>query len=101
MLAQMRRTCHLATLLPTLLIVLLGAPRAYPMAEPRQLADLPPSLAAAMRDARAEAERVAAGSEDTAARADAWGNLGMLYHAHRLRFLARDAYARALVESSC
>ena len=69
------------------------------MAESRQLADLPPALAATMREARGEAERVAATSTDAASRADAWGNLGMLYHAHRLRFLARDAYARALTEA--
>ena len=66
------------------------------MAESRQLADLPPALAATMREARDEAERLAATSTDAASRADAWGSLGMLYHAHRLRFLARDAYARAL-----
>ena len=69
------------------------------MAESRQLADLPPALAATMREARDEAERIAATSTDAASRADAWGNLGMLYHAHRLRFLARDAYARALAEA--
>ncbi len=69
------------------------------MAESRQLADLPPALATTMREARGEAERVAATSTDAASRADAWGNLGMLYHAHRLRFLARDAYARALTEA--
>lgn len=69
------------------------------MAESRQLADLPPALAATMREARGEAERVAANSTDAASRAEAWGNLGMLYHAHRLRFLARDAYARALAEA--
>ena len=69
------------------------------MAESRQLADLPPALAGTMREARDEAERLAATSTDAASRADAWGNLGMLYHAHRLRFLARDAYARALTEA--
>ena len=69
------------------------------MAESRQLADLPPALAATMREARDEAERLASTSTDASERAAAWGNLGMLYHAHRLRFLARDAYARALGEA--
>ena len=96
MLAQTRRSCHLAAV-P---IVLIGAAWAFAMAEPRQLADLPAPLAAMMREARAEAERVAATSADAASRADAWGSLGMLYHAHRLRFLARDAYARALQDAN-
>lgn len=69
------------------------------MAESRQLADLPPALAATMREARDEAERLASTSTDPSERAAAWGNLGMLYHAHRLRFLAREAYARALGEA--
>ena len=72
---------------------------AFAMQAPRQLADLPPALAAAMRDARAEAERLAAELPDAAARGDAWGNLGMLYHAHRLRYLAQDAYQRAVAEA--
>lgn len=95
MLAQTLRPCHHAIVL----IALIGAAAAYPMAEPRQLSDLPSALAATMREARTEAERVAAASPDAARRSDAWGNLGMLYHAHRLRFLAQDAYARALVEA--
>ena len=95
MLAQTRRACHLAAVM----LALAGSVEAAAMAESRQLADLPPALAATMREARGEADRVAATSTDAASRADAWGNLGMLYHAHRLRFLARDAYARALTEA--
>ena len=63
------------------------------------LADLPPLLASILSDARIEAERQAAALPDADARADAWGNLGMLYHAQRLRYLAQDAYDRALVEA--
>ena len=72
---------------------------AFAMQAPRQLADLPPALAAVMRDARADAERLAAELPDASARGDAWGNLGMLYHAHRLRYLAQDAYQRAVAEA--
>lgn len=95
MLAQTRRACHHAALTAALAVSVL----ALAMTESRQLADLPPALAATMREARGEAERLASTSTDASARAAAWGNLGMLYHAHRLRFLARDAYARALAES--
>ena len=95
MLAQTCRACHLAAVTVALAVSVL----AVGMTESRQLADLPPALAATMREARAEAERVASTSTDALARAAAWGNLGMLYHAHRLRFLARDAYAAALAEA--
>ena len=95
MLAQTRRACHHAALTVALAV---SVP-ALAMTESRQLADLPPALAATMREARDEAERLASTSTDASARAAAWGNLGMLYHAHRLRFLARDAYARALAEA--
>ena len=95
MLAQTRRACHLAAVT----LVLAVSMEAVAMAESRQLADLPPALAATMREARDEAERLASTSTDASARAAAWGNLGMLYHAHRLRFLARDAYALALAEA--
>ena len=99
MLAQTRRACHLAALAVALTVALAVSVAVAAMAESRQLADLPPALAATMREARNEAERIAATSPDAAARADAWGSLGMLYHAHRLRFLARDAYARALADA--
>ena len=95
MLAQTRRACHLAAAVVALALSM----EIVAMAESRQLADLPPALAATMREARKEAERLASTSTDALARAAAWGNLGMLYHAHRLRFLARDAYARALAEA--
>ena len=95
MLAQTRSACHHAAVT----VALAASVLAVAMTESRQLADLPPALAATMREARGEAERLAATSADAASRANAWGNLGMLYHAHRLRFLARDAYARALDEA--
>ena len=95
MLAQTRRACHLAAMT----VALAASVLAVAMAEPRQLADLPPALATTMREARDEAERLASTSTEAPVRADAWGNLGMLYHAHRLRFLARDAYAAALAEN--
>ncbi|MCY3813783.1 MAG: tetratricopeptide repeat protein [Gammaproteobacteria bacterium] len=95
MLAQTRRACHHAAVTVALAVSVL----AVGMTESRQLADLPPALAATMREARGEAERLASTSTDASARAAAWGNLGMLYHAHRLRFLARDAYAAALAEA--
>ena len=99
MLAQTRRACHLAVLAVALTVALAVSMKVAAMAESRQLADLPPALAATMREARDEAERIAATTPDAASRADAWGSLGMLYHAHRLRFLARDAYARALADA--
>lgn len=36
---------------------------------------------------------------DPKQRAEAWGRLGMLYHARRMRLLAQDAYERALAEN--
>lgn len=95
MLAQTRRACHLTAVT----VALAASTLAVGMTESRQLADLPPALATTMREARDEAERLASTSTDASARADAWGNLGMLYHAQRLRFLARDAYAAALAET--
>ncbi|MCY4012010.1 MAG: tetratricopeptide repeat protein [Gammaproteobacteria bacterium] len=95
MLAQTRRACHLSAVAAALVVSM----EIVAMAESRQLADLPPALAATLREARDEAERVASNSTDASARAAAWGNLGMLYHAHRLRFLARDAYVQALAEA--
>ena len=98
MLAQTRRACHLQAVAVAVTVALAASVPAGGMAESRQLADLPPALAATLREAHEEAERLASTSTDASARAAAWGNLGMLYHAHRLRFLARDAYARALAE---
>lgn len=99
MLAQTRRACHLQAVAVAVTVALAASVPAGGMAESRQLADLPPALAATLREAHEEAERLASTSTDASARAAAWGNLGMLYHAHRLRFLARDAYARALDEA--
>ena len=63
------------------------------------LADVPPALAQTLRHARAEAEQLAATSTDASDRGAAWGNLGMLYHAQRLRHLAQGAYDRAVAEA--
>lgn len=53
-------------------------------------------LADALRDARATAERDAAAAPNDAARAAAWGNLGMFYQAQHLPWAAEQAYDRAL-----
>ena len=58
--------------------------------------ELPPSLSDALQAARAEAEQAAAQAKDDTERADAWGNLGMIYHGQRLRESAEQAYDRAL-----
>ena len=81
--------------LPLLLAALAAGAAAEP-APPRQLDDLPAALARTLRDAHAAAERQAGEPAEAAARAHAWGSLGMLYHAHRLRHLAEEAYHRAL-----
>jgi len=99
MLAQTRRAFHRVAVSAAVTLALAVSMEIVAMAESRQLADLPPALAATMREARDEAERLASTSTDASTRAAAWGGLGMLYHAHRLRFLARDAYARALAEA--
>lgn len=82
------------------LALLLAALAAGGAAEPPlQLDDVPAALATVLRDARADAKRRAGEPGEASARADAWGDLGMLYHAHRLRHLAQDAYRRALSEA--
>ena len=67
---------------------------------PKQLDDLPPALAATLRAAHVEATRLADTLPAAQARADAWGNLAMLYHAQRLHHLAEQAYDRALAENA-
>ena len=79
-----------------LLALSMGA--AIAMEAPRQLDDLPPALAEVIREARAQAEHLAGETADAASRADAWGHLAMLYHTHRLRYLAQASYQRALAE---
>ena len=63
---------------------------------PRQLEDLPPALAETLRTAREQTRAITADQADAASVADAWGKLGMLYHAQRLRQLASEAYSLAL-----
>lgn len=65
----------------------------------RQLNGLPPALAQALRAAHNEAQRQVAALADASSRADVWGNLGMLYHAQRLRYLAEKSYDKALIEA--
>ncbi len=61
---------------------------------------LPAGLAAALREARGEAARSVAASAHADARAAAWGELAMLYHAHRLHHLAEEAYRQAIAEAA-
>ena len=64
-----------------------------------RLEGLSPALAQALRAAQAETERQVAASTDPAERADAWGRLGMFYHAQHLSYAAEAAYDQALAES--
>ena len=63
---------------------------------PRQFEDLPPALAETLRAAREQTRAIIAVQADATSVADAWGKLGMLYHAQRLRQLASEAYGLAL-----
>ena len=79
-----------------LVLALAASAAAGPPAEsPVRLEGLSPALAEALRNARAETQRQAAVA-DAAARAAAWGRLGMFYHAQHLSYAAEDAYGRAL-----
>ena len=58
--------------------------------------DVPAALRAFLADAEIQAESEAAAATDPAGRAAAWGRLGMLFHANRLRLRAIESYTRAL-----
>lgn len=58
--------------------------------------DWPALLNETLREAREEVERATPQLEDAEARAEAWGRLGMLYHAQSLLDEAEDAYRNAL-----
>lgn len=64
------------------------------------LESLSPGLAQAVVDAYGSARSEAAAAEDAAARADAWGRLGMFLHAQHLSGPAEWAYGLALAEKS-
>ena len=78
--------------------VLLAAPAdAQPVGtEPSTNVDWTDLLNQTLREAREEVERDVPQLEDAEARAEAWGRLGMLYHAQSLHDEAEEAYREAL-----
>lgn len=62
---------------------------------PDPFASLPPAIAETLRTAGKRA-RLLDNTGSDAARAAAWGRLAMMYHAHRLRRLAEEAYGQAV-----
>ncbi len=62
---------------------------------PDPFASLPPAIAETLHAAEEHARLLDSTGSDTA-RAAAWGRLAMMYHAHRLRRLAEEAYGQAL-----
>ena len=81
-------------------VVVFAAPtQAQPVsatAEPSTGEDWTDLLARTLREAREEVERDAPQLEAADARAEAWGRLGMLYHAQSLLDEAEEAYREAL-----
>ena len=65
-----------------------------------EASDLSPAIAAAIADAQETHEEKLSVLVDTTKRSNAWGDLGMLYHANHLRLLAQNAYDSALEEQS-
>ena len=61
-----------------------------------ELAGVPPALAETLQTARAETVQKVLEAKTPLERSSAWGRLAMLYHAQRLRELARDTYSEAL-----
>ncbi|MYA17727.1 MAG: tetratricopeptide repeat protein [Gammaproteobacteria bacterium] len=74
--------------------ILAGA--ASPTAAPSTEEDWADLLGETLREAREEVERDVPQLEDARARAEAWGRLGMLYHAQSLLDEAQEAYREAL-----
>lgn len=64
----------------------------------RGLDSLPEDFANDLRAARADVLEQQATEEDPQKRSDAWGNLGMIYHAQQFLDTALDAYRRALAQ---
>lgn len=60
---------------------------------------LAPVVAEALRNARDDTERQVALLPDAASRSNAWGRLGMYYHAQHLPYAAELAYGRALAQA--
>lgn len=60
---------------------------------------LSPVVAEALRTARDDTERQVALLPDAASRSNAWGRLGMFYHAQHLPYAAELAYGKALAEA--
>lgn len=60
------------------------------------LAGLPSALVETLRTARAETMQKVLDAKTPLERSSAWGQLAMLYHAQRLRELARNTYSEAL-----
>jgi tetratricopeptide (TPR) repeat protein len=69
-----------------------GPPRPVPHPE---LAGLEPAVADVLRAGRQELEEILARPVSDAARADAYGRAGLLYHAHSLRDAAEACYRNA------
>lgn len=64
-----------------------------------ELAGVPPALAESLQAARAETMQRVLDAKTPVERSAAWGRLAMLYHAQRLRELARRTYDEALREA--
>ena len=64
-----------------------------------ELAGVPPALAESLQLARAETVQRVLEAKTPVERSSAWGRLAMLYHAQRLRELARRTYDEALREA--
>ena len=62
--------------------------------------ELSPAIADVVTSARQAHEEKLRLLSDSRERSDAWGQLGMLYHANQLRLLAMKAYSRALEEQT-
>lgn len=85
-----------------LLLLLLGVAGAAGAASTEGLerfTGLAPELAATLREAEAATQRQVDVLPDAAARASAWGRLGMFYHAQHLPYAAEEAYGQAIAEA--
>jgi tetratricopeptide (TPR) repeat protein len=63
-----------------------------------QFSGLAPEMIAVLKRIQQETEAQIAGLGDAASRAEAWGQLGMFYHAQHLPYAAEQAYTKALAE---
>ncbi len=62
------------------------------------LEGLSPGIAATLQRAREETRQLVATLDNPAERSEAWGRLGMFYHAQHLAWAAEDAYSRAVTD---